>query len=81
MTLFIGKAVQFECEALQLNIDGIFPGTGNVDPRLLIRLWEQKDQESFRLFYQLKDQVRQTSLDNYIQGLKNNLRSLGIIEG
>lgn len=68
-------------KALQLNIDGIFPGTGNINPKLLIRLWEQRDQESFRLFYQLKDQIRQSSPDNYIQGLKANLQSLGIIRG
>ncbi len=68
-------------QALALDIDGIFPGTGNVKPRLLLQLWKQKDAESFALFNQLKEQIRTSSPESYIQGLKMSLKNLGIING
>lgn len=68
-------------KALQLNIDGIFPGTGNINPELLLRLWRLRDQESFRLFYELKDQIRNNAPTNYIEGIKIHLKRLGIIRG
>lgn len=68
-------------KAMQHNIDGIFPGTGNVDPKLLMNLWKHRDPESFRLFFLLKDQIRASSPDNYIQGLKNLLKKMRIIRG
>ena len=68
-------------KALKLDIDGIFPGTGNVNPQLLLKLWKQKDPESFRLFNQLKEQIRANSPESYIQGLKISLKNLGIIKG
>lgn len=68
-------------QALELDIDGIFAGTGNIDPKLLLQLWKQKDKPSFMLFNQLKDQVRTSCPDNYIQGLKSMLKNLGIISG
>lgn len=68
-------------KALKLDIDGIFPGTGNVNPQLLLQLWEQKDTDSFKSFNQLKEQIRTNSPENYIQGLKICLKNLGIIKG
>jgi 4-hydroxy-tetrahydrodipicolinate synthase len=68
-------------EALKLDIDGIFPGTGNISPQLLLRLWKQRDAASFKLFYQLKDQIRASCPENYIRGLKIHLKNLGIING
>jgi len=66
-------------QALELDIDGIFPGTGNVNPRLLLQLWKQKDTESLALFNQLKEQIRASCPESYIQGLKMCLKNLGII--
>lgn len=68
-------------KALELNIDGIFAGTGNINPKLILNIWKQRDAESFRLFYQLKDQIRENSPANYIQGIKIGLKRLGIIQG
>jgi len=68
-------------KALELDIDGIFPGTGNIEPKLLLQLWKQRDEQSFILFNQLKDQVRMSCPENYIQGLKIKLKNLGIISG
>jgi 4-hydroxy-tetrahydrodipicolinate synthase len=68
-------------QALGLDIDGIFPGTGNVKPRLLLQLWKQRDAESFTLFNQLKEEIRTSSPESYIQGLKISLKNLGIIDG
>lgn len=68
-------------KALNLDIDGIFPGTGNVNPQLLLQLWKQKDTESFKLFNQLKEQIKINSPESYIQGLKICLKNLGIIKG
>ena len=66
-------------KALELDIDGIFPGTGNVEPKLLLRLWEKKDKQSFALFNQLKNRVRMSCPENYIQGLKIQLKNMRII--
>jgi 4-hydroxy-tetrahydrodipicolinate synthase len=68
-------------KALELNIDGIFPGTGNIQPRLLLQLWKHRDEHSFKLFNHLKDQIRTRCPENYIQGLKIELKNLGIISG
>jgi 4-hydroxy-tetrahydrodipicolinate synthase len=68
-------------KALELDIDGIFPGTGNIEPQLLLQLWKQRDEQSFLLFNQLKDLVRTNCPQNYIQGLKIELKNLGIING
>lgn len=66
-------------KALELDIDGIFPGTGNINPQLLLQLWKQRDEESLIAFNQLKQKVRTNCPDNYIQGLKICLQELGII--
>lgn len=66
-------------EALKLDIDGIFPGTGNINPQLLIRLCRNMDNESFSLFNQLKEQIRLSAPESYVRGLKIVLKNLGII--
>jgi 4-hydroxy-tetrahydrodipicolinate synthase len=68
-------------KALEFDIDGIFPGTGNIEPELLMRLWQKRDDETVQLFNKLKKQVKDICPENYTQGLKLNLKKLGIIEG
>ena len=77
--VFYGRESQIE-KALLLNIDGIVPSTGNVDPSLILRLWEKKDDETLLLVKKLKEQINNACHDSYAQGIKNVLKEKGIIK-
>lgn len=68
-------------KAFQLEVDGIVPGTGNLQPRLFVQLWQQRDSASFAQLDHLKEKLRGYCPDNYIQALKMGLVELGVIRG
>lgn len=76
--IYYGREYLLE-KALELDIDGIFPGTGNINPQLLLQLCHEPSRESLSLFSLLKEKVRTSCPESYVQGLKINLKNLGII--
>ncbi|MFA5075254.1 MAG: dihydrodipicolinate synthase family protein [Candidatus Babeliales bacterium] len=76
--IYYGREHQIE-KALTLDIDGIFPGIGNIQPDLAVKLWEKRDEETFALFRDLKKQIDNASPGNYQQGIRNLLAKKGII--
>jgi len=78
--IYYGREHQID-KALTLNIDGICPASGNIDPQLVMHLWQKRDAETLKQFSDLKEQIVLSAPENYIQGLKNILMIMRIIGG
>lgn len=76
--IYYGRETQID-KALQLGIDGIVIAAANIDPALIVRLWEKQDEASFSSLQELKQHVNATSAGIYSQGIKNILIQKGII--
>jgi len=76
--IYYGREYQID-KALTLNIDGIFPASGNIQPQTVMHLWEKRDEEAFKQFANLKKSIYNAAPDNYILGLKNILTKMKII--
>jgi 4-hydroxy-tetrahydrodipicolinate synthase len=78
--IFYGREHQLD-KALELDINGIVPGTGNVQPELFVQLWQQKDHELLAQLSLLKQRVKSYCPSSYVEGLKLSLMELGVIRG
>lgn len=76
--VYYGREQQIE-QALDLEIDGFFPSTGNIQPDVVMRLWERRDEAALRAFSQAKKAIFDACPNNYIQGIKHRLLQMNIL--
>lgn len=76
--VYYGREYQLQ-EALSLDVDGIFPATGNIEPGLLLKLWKERDETSFSLLNRLKKEISRADPHSYVNGLKTVLVERGIL--
>jgi dihydrodipicolinate synthase/N-acetylneuraminate lyase len=60
------------------NIDGLVPGTANVYPELLMRVWQKRDKEAFDELKEKKEYLKGLSSD-FIQSFHMALKQLKVI--
>lgn len=67
-------------EALEKQIDGFVPGSGNIEPHTVCALWEKKQQGPWKQWMQLKEAIKERDEGNYIVGIKRLLKENGWIK-
>ncbi len=65
-------------DALEKNIDGFVPGSGNLEPGLASRIWKEKHNAPWKEWFALKDLIKQKD-ENYISAIKKILKDRELI--
>ena len=65
-------------KAMERPIDGFVPGCGNIEPQLVLKIWESGDAKSWDRWYELKTAITNKN-PNYLMGLKALLQERGLL--
>jgi dihydrodipicolinate synthase/N-acetylneuraminate lyase len=77
--VFYGRESQLDTVLRQLSIDGFFSAAANLEPLLVMRIWQDKENEAFfEQFKQLKSQIQQENPESYIEAIKSLLKKRAI---
>ena len=76
--IFYGREHNLK-EAFEREINGIVPGSSNIDPKLFTTLWEEKEKGPWEQLVEIKKAIQAMHPTHYLAGLKLLLKERGII--